>query len=237
MDQEFVLRLRELIKEHAEEVYTRFAKIVGVSATTMQRYIEGRAAPGYDIIRRICTTCGVTPNWLLFGWEPRYGAENQLAGAVIRIVDQAGAETLNAADYITVPILNQNAWVEHGRGITLVGPNSTDGFTVVPAGLGQRVIAVPVCDASMAPEIEESDLALVDMEDRDMLLLENRLVLAQTEDGVAPRRLMKGILFSNNPRHFPPERCNRQKLLGLIIQVRRTAPGTGSLADRKEGMA
>lgn len=221
LEPEFIDRLRLLIEEFTGGVYSRFGKFVAVSPTTMQRYLEGRASPGYRTIRRVCQKCNVTPNWLLFGWEPKYGAERPIVRDPIRIISPPEAPELDDHDFIVIPVLNAAAWPAANQGVTLLGPASIDHFTVAWATLGETLIAFSVRDEAMAPETCTGDLLIVDREKRDPLTLAGQLVLAQLDGAVGPRRLVKEMLLSNNSRRFPPSRANKRKILGAVVEIRR----------------
>ncbi|MDP8223635.1 MAG: LexA family transcriptional regulator [Candidatus Lernaella stagnicola] len=219
MDREFIDRMQALVNDHAGGVYTRFARQISVSATTMQRYLEGRAVPGYNILRGICDACGVTPNWLLLGWEPRYRNGGTVGAETIHIVSPGDTEAVSAADFQVVPIVNHHAWDEGAD--TAINPQTVTGCVILRFAVDRRLFGVRAEDDSMRPEIEPEDLLVIDPGMRDPAALENRLTLAHTENGVTVRRLVNGILYSNNPRFFPPERASKTKLLGAVSQVRR----------------
>ncbi|NLH50990.1 MAG: hypothetical protein GX444_20635 [Myxococcales bacterium] len=222
MSEDFITRLRILVDECADGVYSRFGKIIHVSATTMQRYLEDRAQPGYDIVRRICLTCGVTPNWLLFGWEPKYGAQNKSAPEAIRIVDLAGAGEVMASDFVTVPILGESAWEAVEKGLTLIGPNTMEGFTIAPAVLGGRLCACRAKDESMSPEIIPGDLLLINLGRIEPQKMAGKLVLTQVAPSqMAVRRLLRNYLFSNDPHRFPPLPVGKRRIVGIVAQIRR----------------
>jgi transcriptional regulator with XRE-family HTH domain len=222
MPEDFIARLRILIDECADGVYSRFGKMIHVSATTMQRYLESRAQPGYDIICRICRICGVTPNWLLFGWDPKYGAQNKATPQAIRIVDLANAGEMTSTDFVTVPILSDCAWSSADKGLTLIGPDTVEGFTIAPAVLGGRLCACRAKDESMAPEIEQGDLLLVNLGHHEPEEMEGRLVLAQVDSQqMAPRRLLRNYLFAGDPHRHPPLSVSRRRIVGVIVQIRR----------------
>lgn len=222
MSEDFITRLRILVDECADGVYSRFGKIIHVSATTMQRYLEDRAQPGYDIVRRICLICGVTPNWLLFGWEPKYGAQNKNTPEAIRIVDLAGAGDVAAADFVTVPILGENAWEAVDKGLTLIGPSTIEGFTIAPAALGGRLCACRATDESMSPEIVPGDLLLINLGRNEPQKITGKLVLAQVASRqMAVRRLLRNYLFSNDPHRFPPLPVGKRRIVGVVAQIRR----------------
>lgn len=227
MSEEFIARLRILIDECADGVYSRFGKIIHVSATTMQRYLEDRAQPGYDIVRRICVICGVTPNWLLFGWEPKYGSQNKNTPEAIRIVDLANAGEVAAADFVTVPILGESAWEAVELGLTLIGPNTIEGFTIAPAALGGRLCACRATDESMCPEILPGDLLLINLGRNESEKMAGKLVLAQVAPRqMAARRLLRNYLFSNDPHRFPPLPVGKRRIAGVVAQIRRDAEKT-----------
>lgn len=221
MDPEFAKRLKTLVNEQADGVYSRFGKLVGVSATSMQRYLEGRALPGFDVIRRTCLACGVTPNWLLFGWEPKYGRDRVRPDDDVRLIEWADIGELTASDFVTVPILLGRAWIDHGPALGAAAAKDMRGFTLAPARLGGRLRGVRVEDEAMAPEVATGDVLLVDISRRNPLMLDGRLVLAELAGGVGVRRLLKGALFSNNPRRYPPELLTSQTVLGAITQMQR----------------
>ncbi len=222
MDTAFIMRMRTLVEEHANGVYTRLAKALGVSPTTMQRYLEGQALPGYNTLCRLYRVFDVTPNWLLFGWEPKYRDE-ATNGSGIRVITDENIDKLTERDFTTVPIVTQEAWSSGAPGVTTIGCKTITGYALAAATAGQRLFSVCTPDDSMVPEIEAGDLVIVDGARQDLLLLENHLVLAQCEGVVSPRRLMQGVLFTNNPRHFPPMRATKHNVLGAIVQMQRSA--------------
>ncbi len=224
MDDEFVDRLQILVKEFSGNVYSRFGKMIDVSPTTMQRYLEGRAQPKYKNIRRICVVCGVTPNWLLLGWAPKYGGEKP-AARDIRVVDVANAGNIESSDYVSAPVLNQLAWREYERGILPVTPETTEDFAVVSAGLGGRLCAVRAPDDAMAPEIECGDLLVIDISQKEPAQLEGRIVFAAEAGRGGPCLLVSGLLFAGDVQRRPPLRAIRRRIVGAVVQIRRDKIG------------
>lgn len=52
-----------------------FAKVLGVSSTSLFNYESGDVVPGVDVIIRICEEGNVNPSWLLFGRGPEYKSD------------------------------------------------------------------------------------------------------------------------------------------------------------------
>jgi transcriptional regulator with XRE-family HTH domain len=195
--------------------------MIGVSPTTIQRYLQGRAQPGFQVIRRACLTCGVAPNWLLFGWAPKYGGERPRPPEAVRIVNAADVDGLREQDFVTVPVLGAQAWRQLEQGVLIVSPDTCEGFTVAPAALGGRLCAVRAGDDGMSPEIEAGDLLLVELAKRESSALEGRLVFAVEGGRGRARRYIGGLLFAASPRRRPPTRIGRRSVLGVIVQIRR----------------
>jgi len=217
----FLNRLQELVAEFGQGRYTRLADLVGVSSVTMMGYIQGKNLPGFEIIERLVNACGVSPNWILKGWPPKYAAEKPPVPDQIRIVDVAAAGNIESKDFVSVPILELSAWRDVDRGIVLVGPDTTSGYTVARSLPNSRLVAVRQIEDSMSPEIEAGDLCVVDLERKKPQDLESRLVLADAGGLVSVRRLAQGMLLSNNQRSFPPVRATKKILLGCVTQIRR----------------
>jgi SOS-response transcriptional repressor LexA len=221
VDREFINRVKSLVNDTANGVYSRFALTTGVTPTTMQRYLEGRAQPGYNVIKQMCAACGVTPNWLLFGWEPKYGSVRKGKPEAVRIVNLADAGDIRANDFITVPVLLPPAWREIARGILLIGPETTEGFTLASATLGSRLCAVRAPDDAMAPEIVAGDLLLIDMTCKDYLELHESVVFAEINGGMQARGVNGHLLLSTQPRRYPPVSARHRKILGAVVQIQR----------------
>lgn len=165
---------------------------------------------------KICEVCGVTPNWLIFGWEPKFGGEKR-AEAQIRVVDAAAAGKLGDADFVTVPILELSAWRESG--VLVLSPATMRGFTVSRARPGARLAAVYQIEGSMAPEIDVGDLVVVDLERREAV--DGELVLADVDGLVSVRRLQGGVLVPADARRYGVTKVRARSILAVVVEIRR----------------
>ncbi|MCZ7583466.1 MAG: hypothetical protein M5R36_09110 [Deltaproteobacteria bacterium] len=220
-NKEFLDRLKELVAEFGGGHYSRLADLVGVSSVTMMGYLQGKNLPGYEIIERIVDACGVSPNWLVKGWPPKYAGERRPVPEAVRVVDVADAGDLGGEDFVTVPVLEPAAWRDASAGVVLVGPDTTSGYLVTRARPGARLVAARQLEESMRPELEPGDLCLIDLEARDPRALDGGLVLADAAGLVAVRRLAGGYFVSNDARAFPPVRAGKKQILGRVVEVRR----------------
>ena len=71
MSNKFVERLNELI-ENSGLKKKRVAEEVGITATTLSKYITGQHEPRIDIVMRIADYFGVSAGWLLGETDEKY---------------------------------------------------------------------------------------------------------------------------------------------------------------------
>ncbi|MBZ0271138.1 helix-turn-helix transcriptional regulator [bacterium] len=222
-DPELRDRLSELVHDFAGGVYSRFAELIGVSSVSMMGYLQGKNLPGFAVLARIVDACGVSPNWLIKGWPPKYATQNRPQPASVRVVDVGGAGDLTDDDYVTAPILDLSAFRDLARGVLLVGPDTASGYLVVRHRPGARLVAVRQLDDALAPDVAAGDVCVVDLEQTDIASLDGAAVLADAGGLISARRLAGGMIVSNNPRAFPPQRATRRAILGRVLEVRRDA--------------
>lgn len=67
----FQERLKELIAELSEGNAKMFAENAGIQSATFYNYLKGRVPPA-DAIANICSTYGISLNWLVLGIGPKF---------------------------------------------------------------------------------------------------------------------------------------------------------------------
>lgn len=215
----FTQRLMELIHEFSGGRYSRFARQIGTGPTTVDNYLKGKSLPGMEMLLVICEQCGVTPNWLFYGWSPKYGGKKRPMPESVRVIDVAGAGEIREGDLQTVPILGSAAWRE--RGIIAVTPESMEGFLVAAHAERARLAAMRMNDDAMSPELDVGDLVLFDMEDKEPAQLDGQLVAVWTDAGVTVRRFAGGSLIPADMRRFHVERLMKRDIVGRVVEVRK----------------
>ncbi len=215
----FIDRLTELIDELGGGHFSRFAKVVGTGATTIDNYMKGKSLPGLGMIVEICEQCGVTPNWLLFGWPPKFGASARPMPESIRLVHAGEAGSVTCDDFQTVPILKNEAWRDPA--CFRVSAETMEGFTVSHAKPGARLAAVRMPDDAMGDEVARGDLIVFDMESRDAAKIEGHLVVAKLEETVTVRRVIDERFLAADVRRDPPQKAMRRQILGAVVEVRK----------------
>ena len=212
----FKQRLLELIEEFDGGVSSKFAGRIQSTPSTLQNYIQDRSLPSAEMVMKICLACGVTPNWLLFGWQPKYGGETQPMPETCRVVDMADAGEISDNDFVTLPVLRPEAF--EMEGVTLINPLTVERITVVRAVPDSRLIAIHMPDNTMAPEVLEGDLLVVNLEERSAEALHGKLALARKGNGVVVRRVKNDRLCAINPP-FETTIYLETSILGRVIQV------------------
>ena len=213
-------RINELIAEFSRGKYSVFAGQVGVAVNAVKGWREGKSAPALDSIRSICDRFEVTPNWLIYGWQPKFAAEKRPAPEALLLLSGDDDRAADAS-LVVVPILNQAAFMDASRGITLVSPATTDGFMVANRRADAHLIGVPVVDDSMSPEIESGDVIVVDTFGKDQPRRDGELILLDAFGYVSPRRYVGDLALSNDARRFGPIKVKPRQILGVVVEIRR----------------
>lgn len=219
----FIARLSELIDEFGGGHFSRFARIVGTGATTIDNYMRGKSVPGLNMIEDICEQCGVTPNWLIFGWAPKFGAASRPMPESIRLVHAGEAGTLSSDDFQAVPILKPDAWRDPV--CCRVSAETMEGFTVSHARPGSRLAAIRMPDDAMGDEVARGDLIVFDMESREAAAIEGHLVAVRLDDAVTVRRVMDDRFLTSDVRRHAPQKAMRRQILGAVVEVRKSVCG------------
>ncbi|MCL4850547.1 MAG: helix-turn-helix domain-containing protein [Bryobacteraceae bacterium] len=222
-NEEFIGRLSELIDEVGGGHYSRFARIVGTGATTIDNYMRGKSVPGLHMIVDICRHCGVTPNWLLFGWTPKFGASVRPMPETIRLVHAGEVGVVSSDDFQTVPILRPEAWRDPA--CFRVCTETMVGFTVSHAKPGSRLAAIRMPDDAMGDEVAREDLIVFDMESREAAAIEGHLVAVRLDEAVTVRRVIDDRFLANDVRRHPPQKAMRRQILGAVVEVRKRVDG------------
>lgn len=218
MDYQGVIsRLRELIDEFSGGRYSRFAEFTGVPISAFQKYLRGEAVPSMMTTAKICEVCGVTPNWLIFGWPPKFGAEKPPLPGEVRVVDAGDAGEVMSSDFVSVPILDLSAWRESG--VLVVSPATVQGFTVTRSRRGARLVGIYMIDGSMIPELDVGDLVVADMERREKR--DGDLLVANIDGLVTVRRFREGLLIPADSRRFGYRPATAKNVLAHVVEIRR----------------
>ncbi|MCL4693346.1 MAG: helix-turn-helix domain-containing protein [Candidatus Hydrogenedentes bacterium] len=215
----FLSRLNELADEVGGGHYSRFAKVIGTGATTIDNYMRGKSLPGLGMIVDICQQCGVTPNWLLFGWQPKFGPAARPVPEGIRLIHPGEVAPVSGDDFQTVPIMKLDAWRDPSR--FRVCNETVEGFTVSHAKPGSRLAAIRMPDNAMAGETAPGDLILFDMENREASAIEGRLVAVKLDGAATVRRVIAERFLANDVLHHPPVKAMRRQILGAVVEIRR----------------
>lgn len=221
----FGSRLRQLRKpESLEDFAARF----GIPPGTMGNYERDRNQPPFDLISRLCSHFGVSPEWLLFGTGPKLREANpaQEAGNVLPIEAKPGEGV------ISVPLVS--ARLSAGMGSLQVSGNVEKRYAFPSSflhrkGVPERMVVMRVEGESMQPEIMDGDIVLIDQSKTDIRL--GRIFALGIEEAIYLKRIDllpgKAVLKSVNPE-YPPlevELCGQLaeqlRVIGQVLWVGR----------------
>ncbi|MDP8224523.1 MAG: helix-turn-helix transcriptional regulator [Candidatus Lernaella stagnicola] len=219
-NKEFSERVRQLVKEYANGVYSRFGRMVGVAQPTIKRYLEGDALPNFQVIKKICNTCGITPNWLVYGWEPKYREAESYMHKGFRIVIGEDVPSAYDAEFKAIPLLTPAAWANPRAKGPVVNEETCTEYMLAPNWPDADYVAIRMPDAGMRGEIEKGDLILMNLKVPKRLTPRTLLVIKHG-DVVTIRRPLGTVLYSNDPSRFPPVEIKNVKVLGLVTEARR----------------
>lgn len=218
-DKAFSDRVRILVSEYANGVYSRFGKMVGVAQPTIKRYLDGDALPNFQVIRKICKTCGITPDWLVYGWEPKYQNEKSQVQKGFRIVTGGDVVESYMTAFMSVPVVLPAAWAK-----TLeprIDDDTQTGYVLVNHRPTTKYIAIAMPDAGMRGEIERDDIVVITVSPLPKTYTARDLLLIKHGDEVTVRRPLGDVLYSNDPARFPPIAMKGVKVLGIVAEARR----------------
>ena len=63
----FAQRLKSLVDEYTDGNFSRFARLVGISIPTFQKYLAGDSYPSMKNLIKICAFAQVSADWLIYG--------------------------------------------------------------------------------------------------------------------------------------------------------------------------
>ncbi len=88
----FGTRLRSVMKEHGDTVYT-LADLLGLRPSTISRYNNGQYVPKAPTLEMICRHYGVNPNWLMGENVPKTLPASRMAARDIPVLGDVAAGT------------------------------------------------------------------------------------------------------------------------------------------------
>ena len=94
--------LKKVLEVQSDLSVTAFARKLGMNQKTVDLYVKGERKPSVDFVRNICSTFGVSADWLL--GLPERGASAQVTagdGAAVAI----GSGTATSSNCRDCPIL------------------------------------------------------------------------------------------------------------------------------------
>ncbi|MDE7293650.1 MAG: XRE family transcriptional regulator [Oscillospiraceae bacterium] len=189
---------------------------IGVAASTIQRYEAGKISrPKYAVLCAMASAMAVSVKELT--------GETQATAASIKIPQNA--TPLDVSSMVNIPIIGKVA-----AGLSCYAEDYLEGYELEASEMirsGFDYVYLRVRGDSMQPLIIENDLVLVRCQD----VVENGdygIVIIDGEDGVVKRIYMyrdKVELISENP-YYPPrvfegEECERVKIFGKVVEVKR----------------
>jgi len=220
--EKFKERLQEVMDENNETVHT-LSKRLGLSASTISRYLNGIMSPKLTTIEAIAIRYGLDPVWLAGADVDKYAH-----GEKGRKVPIIGSIRLNSEDLplsdigsSKVPIVGRIA-----AGVPTYAYEETNGYEFVPYGedvdfclqvKGDSMIGARIFDGDLVyvrkqPEVENGDIAAV---------------IVNGEEATLKRVYKEGtrlILHAENPTIkdlvFNKKEMDQVRILGRVVAVK-----------------
>jgi phage repressor protein C with HTH and peptisase S24 domain len=208
VDEEFRRRLRLIMQQFGS--VADLARAVGVSDNAIYKWVSGRGQPSMMSLVNLAKAAGVSVEWLATG----RGASGRIRGEAA-----SSAESSEHADHV-------------GRAVTTPPPSPQIVEYVRLRGdwlqrvLGADARAIAMVEAvgdSMAPTIDEGDVALTDL--RENRFRYDGVYVIRSDNELAIKRIQRqpdGALLvrGDNPAYEPATvRPDQLKLLGRVMWV------------------
>lgn len=216
----FQKRLRELMEENSETVYS-LGTHLGLSPSTMSRYLTGGMSPKLTAIESLATKFGVDPVWLAGGDVDKYSK-----GTVGKRLPVLGRIYLNAQVSVLAspaPIVGRLA-----KGTPEMAYEELDQYEFIPYGQPGDFCFLVADDSMCGARIYKDDLAIIRKTDQ----VENgalMLVLLDDESAVLRRVFQDDsflVVHSTDPAladvALYKKDLSRLKILGRVVAVKFT---------------
>lgn len=160
-----------------------YADLLGVTKVTLGRYERNERAPDVEFMNAASSRGDINPNWLLYGVGPRSFMEGA-GGEPAKVWEQAtvgpsavrnsGAKYDATESFALIPLYDVRAAAGHGALAADRPPAEHWAFSRswIAGSLGvspSRLILVTVAGNSMAPDVHDGDVVMVDRGDVEVL--------------------------------------------------------------------
>lgn len=208
MDIKRVSDLGKKIKQIREEyglTQKEFAKKLGVSGITIQKYEKGEREPSYTFLKRLEEIFGVDINWL-FGKTKRE-EEEFVSVSLADVYASAGYGIMNQEKVKIIKLNKEFANM-------FFGIRDNRGYFVLYA-----------YGDSMYPTISSGDICLGVFFEKENVLLDGNIYVFLYEDELFIKRLQKrkdGFVFKSDNPDYPSielESLENVKIIGRILAV------------------
>lgn len=181
-----------------------------------------------EVTKRICNTCAIHSDWLLFGIEPKYRNKRKLhelpehSLSIITSEDQAEHwESLeDPRNFKGVPILSSIA----AGPARMVDEKDIDGYAVIYQDWlsNGNHVCFRVKGDSMLPVLATGDLVGVNLDRRDPHELHNGIIAAYIDEGVTVKQLKfepkdNGAYLVPINKDYSPKFVTQEKLDLVIV--------------------
>lgn len=171
-----------------------FGEKIGKAQNTVSNYENGKRQIDTSILKLICSTFNVNPDWLLNGTGEMF-------------LDDASRQQ-EVSDIISIPYYPEVS-AAAGSGALVYDENSVKHLQISSAIInittGHNVCLINATGNSMQPVIDDRDLLLVDLTHKDFI--DEGIYVVRLENTLLVKRLQKipnGIvLISDNPQYSP----------------------------------
>ena len=173
---------------------TEFGKRIGMTMQGIQKWEKGKSKPQQSTIKALISTFNVNPDWLLNGTGEMF-------------IGDANRQQ-EVSDIISIPYYPEVS-AAAGSGALVYDENTVKNIKISSAIIniktGDKVCFINATGNSMQPVIDDRDLLLVDLSNKDFI--DEGIYVVRLENTLLVKRLQKipnGIvLISDNPQYAP----------------------------------
>lgn len=215
------MAFRERIKELASDQgmdLTEFAREIDVSYRTLQNYTGGVSPPKMQFYERVCERFGVSADWLLFGFAPKYSQKSKPHEKIA-----SPKETTERGKLVEIPRFKVEASAGHGSAVTTEDESGYYGFKrewLERRGLSQENLSViSVAGDSMEPDLFDRDLVLIDHASTN--LNESHIYAVRFSDALYVKRVQRQpggrVLLISKNKDYPPIEISDPVADGIVV--------------------
>lgn len=173
---------------------TEFGKRIGVTMQGIQKWEKGKSKPQQSTIKALISTFNVNPDWLLNGTGEMFIGD--------------ASRQQEVSDIISIPYYPEVS-AAAGSGALVYDENTVKNIKISSAIIniktGDKVCFINATGNSMQPVIDDRDLLLIDLSNKDFI--DEGIYVVRLENTLLVKRLQKipnGIvLISDNPQYAP----------------------------------